>query len=138
MSIDAVADEIERLEAAEEITDEDLERLRETLPTDPRTAIAVKRWLPYPFDELFEYHRDGPHGPYWRTAPARDHPNQVAVQERFAEAARQGGRGTVELDGREVQANAAVVAEQLADVDVVDEDDDGGGGRALSRLRDLL
>lgn len=128
---------IDGLEGADEVTAEDLERVRNELPTHPFLAELTQKALPYPWDEVFEFVNADP--PYWRTKPRRDTPGHRRGQEALAEAAREaselGAEGTVEHDGKEIQANAAYIARRTeGSGSTVAE----SGRRALRRLRSLL
>lgn len=133
---------LRELEAADAVTDDDLQAFKERLPTDPQTARLVDAALPFPWSDVFEYVQPGDRANHWRVTPARDHPNQVRAQERFAEASREaaGTRGTVERDGQVIPKKNAAVADAVAEggTDAGAEDPDGVGQKALSRLRDVL
>lgn len=141
---DRVATELDRLERSERITARDLERFRKSLPTEPFLAEAVSKALPFPLSELFEYVEGSDRqAAYWRVRPERSQPRSPADQEhkeRFAAAARsaEGVSGTVEYQGREVPASAALVAEQIAGESASSGAASETGQLALARLRDLL
>lgn len=132
-----VQETIDELESTETVTEEDLEAAAESFPTDPLLAKLVKKALPPPWDEVFEYVNDGRRR-YWRTKHARDTEGERRSQEAFAEAAAEaeGLTGTVEYEGKEIPASAAYAAEKMKG------SGDGGtptrGRRALSRLRSVL
>lgn len=136
--------EIDRLEAKETITAADLERFRQTLPTEPQVAELVNQALPYPWSDVFEFvHGSERQSAYWRVMPDRSEPRSAAEREqreRFAEAARgaAGRRGTVELDGREVPASAAEIGRALEGERTDATSSTGAGGHALERLRSVL
>lgn len=98
--------ELERLERSEEITTEDLEDLRRSLPTDPPTARLVQKALWYPWSELFEFVEGSDRQrAYWRTKPERAgfrSDADLRSKKDFARAAQEatGLEGTVERDGR--------------------------------------
>lgn len=146
---DDVADALERAEAGEELTAEDLERLRLALPVrPPEVARMVSRALPFPYSDIFEYVEGSERqSPYWRTSPDRSEPRSEAdreARERFTRGTRAGpGTGTVDLGGREVPRSAAraALAQQGADagVDGVEDlVDESRGRKALRRLRSVL
>lgn len=130
---------LEELESIDEITAEDLDAFKQQLPTDPEVARVIDAALPFPWSEVFEF-VEHPETPYWRTAPPRDHPNQVMVQRRFADAARSttGLRGTVERDGQEVQLNAAAIGDTVGGSRFSTARAKATGQKALRRLRDVL
>ncbi len=135
-----IQEEIERLSSKDEINGEDLERFRQSLPTEPAVAEVVNKALPYPWSEVFEYvHGSDRQAPYWRVRPDRSEPRSEAEREhrkRFSEAA--GRRGTVELDGQEVPANAAELGKSLEGERIDTTSSSDSGMRALQRLRSVL
>lgn len=152
-----VDDELDRLEAQDTITAEDLERFRQTLPINPEMAELVQLALPFPFSEMFEFVRGSERqSAYWRLAPDRSEPRSEAerrARERFATATQSGdGRGTIELaDGKIVPVSAARAkaaqdrdqergADAGADVDVEEltSGERRRGRQALRRLRSLV
>lgn len=135
---------LDRLASLEAITEDDLEALRRSLPTDPMLARAVQLSLPYPWSELFEFVEGSERQTaYWRTSPDRRVDRSAADREhkrRFARAARdaRGTEGTVKRDGRTIPTSAAHVADTVSE-EGTDWDDGGDDGeRALRRLQDLL
>lgn len=138
-SIDEVEREFERLETLDEITANDLDRFKRSLPTDPELARVVNVALPSPWGDIFEFvnREDAPH---WRVKPPRNHPNQVRAQEEFADAAREarGIQGTVERDGREVGLAQATIGDQVAGKRFSVAKARAAGQKALRRLRDVL
>lgn len=98
-SLNEVERELECLESLDESSEEDLDRFKQDLPTDPELSRIVNRALPFPWGEVFEF-VNRQDTPYWCTKPARDHPNQIRAQEEFADAAREsrGVRGAVKRD----------------------------------------
>lgn len=135
---------VHRLATLGTITEEDLNEFRLDLPTDPMLAELVKRSLPYPWSELFEYVEASEHRPaHWRTAHDRRAIRSAADLEhkrRFAEAAREarGLEGTVERDGKEIPASAAHVADAVSGETTESDGPAAPGRRALRRLRELL
>lgn len=139
-----VVDGLDELEDQEEITEADLEAFRKRLPSDPTLAMLVDRWLPPPWDEVFEYVSGSERQPaYWRTKPDRRRARSPAERERnerFREAARQseGALGTVDYDGREVPASAAITAETVRGETSAPRAMAASGRKALRRLRSVL
>jgi len=134
------------IQSQEEITAADLEEFREALNAiqDPMTAQAIRTWLPHPWDELYEFvEAGGDRRNYWRVSRNRREPQSEAEaerMERFREAAEKarGVKGTVERDGKEIPASAAVVADETGgDLSVRDRVSESGR-KALQRLRSLL
>lgn len=136
--------ELARLGEAEEITEEDLESLRQSLPTDPPTARLVQKALWYPWSELFEFVEGSDRQQaYWRTKPDRAGFRSDADQrhkEKFARAAREstGLRGTVERGGEEIPASADHVAEAVEAAEPSGTEDSTFASTALARLRSIL
>jgi hypothetical protein len=144
--IDMVAQVLDDMDAddPDEITADDLQRLHDALPRDPKTARVVNKALPYPWSEVFEYvsPSERQRG-YWRTKPDRSQPRSEAdaeVRERFAEANRatEGVEGTVERDGKEVAAPAAYVAAVMGDERFSTTRVKVEGRKAMRKLRDVL
>lgn len=136
--------EFDRIEEADVVTAEDLDRLRRKLPTDPQRARLVDAAMPYPLSEVFEYVSGSEHqSAYWRVSPDRTIPRSQAeadVQERFAEAARQaeGATGTIEHDDREIPVSAKVTAEAVSGARTARNRAARSGRKALRRLREIL
>lgn len=142
MSAD-LRERIEGLEERETMTAEELEDLRRSLPTDPLTARAVKLALPYPWSEVFEYVEGSERqSAYWRTKPDRS--SRSEAQRRRDELAREAGevmtgiQGTVEQEGREIPASAAVFGQVMEGRRFLGRRVARSGRRALRRLRSLL
>lgn len=140
---DVIAD-LEESGPPEEITAADLERLRESLPTDPESARVINRALPFPWGEVFEYvsPSDRQSG-YWRVAPdRRESPpdGMREAQEELAAASQSvaGTEGTVERDGKRVPRNAAAIADRLQGRRLSVARARASGEKALRRLRDVL
>lgn len=135
-SLDEVERELERLESLDEVTEEDLDRFKQVLPTNPKLGRIVNSGLPFPWGEGFEFvdRRDAPH---WRTKPTRDHPNQIQVQEEFADAAHEarGIRGTIQRDGEEVGLAHAKIGDQVEGKRFKTAKARAAGQQALRRLR---
>lgn len=135
---------LDRLASLEAITEDDLEALRRSLPTDPMLARAVQLTLPYPWSELFEFVEGSERQTaYWRISPERRVGRSVADREhkrRFARAARdaRGTEGTVKRDGRTIPASAAHVADTVSGEGTERDDGSDAGERALKRLQELL
>lgn len=135
---------IRRIDRQEEVTPEDLERFRQTLPTEPATGRLVNRALPFPWSEVFEFVEGSDRqSAYWRTRPDRNSPRSEADRrhrERFAEAAREskGLEETVKFGGREIPRSAAAIADKISEASEQGCSESGSGERALNRLREVL
>lgn len=136
--------ELDRLESLDEITEDDLERFRRSLPIDPQLAEVVQLALPYPWSDLYEYvEASERQSAYWRVSPDRRQPRSTADRDhkqRFARAARttRGIEGTVDRNGQEIPASAAVVADKVSQEGSKQISRSESGERALKRLRDLV
>lgn len=123
----------------DELTEQDMKEIRESLPTEPTLARIVELSMPFPWSEVFLYVEDDP--PYWRAKadPAPQSEAEARTRERMAEAAQRarGVEGTVERDGRVIPASAAVTADALADRSYPGKAA-AGGRKALRRLREVL
>lgn len=135
--------ELARLESLDEITADDLQRFKESLPTDPEQAEIVSKGLPAPWSEVFEYvSASERQSAYWRVAPDRSTARSEADREHreeFAETSREyaGVRGTARRDGETVPFNAALVGDKLQGR-LSTARAKAAGKKALQRLRAVV
>lgn len=131
----------------------DLERLRQSLPTEPARARLLSIALPAPLRETFEYVEGSRRqSAYWRCAPERSDPEALSaakLRQRYAfmqaNMDRRGMGGTVTTaDGRRVSAAAQDAADDVRGMDF-HADDDGPteterrrGKRLLDRMKKVL
>lgn len=143
-SVARVEAELQRLDAKEEITERDLQQLKAILPTDPETAEIVKKGMPWPYSEVFEYvsasERQSAH---WRLRPDRSAPRSAAeaeTRQQFTEVAAQttGTRGTIERDGQVIPLSAAWLADSMSGRRFSVARVRSAGQQALQRLRAVV
>lgn len=140
-----LVDELHHVGPAD-LTEEEADEIRKSLPTDPTLARIVKLSLPPPWDEVFVYVPESENGhqpAYWRTKTDQSTPRSEAEQrrnERMRAAAERmrGTRGTVGHDGKEIPASAAIVAEEMAGRRFPGARAVQSGRKVLRRLREQL
>lgn len=132
-----------------DVTDpDDVDRLRQSLPTEPTRARLLKAALPPALDHAIEYVApcDRQAG-YWRRAPPRENPAELSdaeLQQRlaFVRAAKdQRGRdGTTRTaDGRRIPNSARGLEQELAGAEFATDDHDTERGRGiLDRIRTFV
>lgn len=141
---------LERLAAMEiDAADpEDIDRLRQSLPTEPTRARLLKASLPPALDHAIEYvaPSDRQSG-YWRRAPPRSNPAELSDAElkhrlAFVRAARdqRGREGTTRTaDGRRIARSADGLAEQLEGTTFATDDVDAERGQGIiDRIRSFI
>lgn len=127
---------------------DDVDRLRQSLPTEPTRARLLKAALPPALDHAIEYVApcDRQAG-YWRRAPPRKNPAELSdaeLQQRlaFVEAAKEqrGRDGTTRTgDGRRIPNTARGLREELAGSSFATDETDTERGRGiLERIRTFL
>lgn len=140
---EALVEELRHVDPVD-LTEEEADEIRKSLPTDPLLARAVELALPPPWDETFEYCRASERQPaYWRSKSDRSAPRSEAEarkNEQMREAGQRmaGTTGTVEYDGKEIPASAAVVAETMAGRRFPGARAVESGRKVLRRLREQL
>lgn len=132
---------------------DDLERLRQSLPTEPARARLLSMALPSPLRETFEYVESSRRqSAYWRCAPERSDPAALSpaeLRQRYAfmraNMERRGMNGlTQTADGRYVTKAAQDAAADVrgrdfhADDDPPTETERRRGRRLLDRMKEVL
>lgn len=132
-----------------DVTDpDDIDRLRQSFPTEPTRARLLKAALPPALDHAIEYVApcDRQAG-YWRRAPPRKNPAELSdaeLQQRlaFVRAAKdQRGRdGTTRTaDGRRIPNSARGLEQELAGAEFATDTPDTERGRSiLDRVRSFV
>lgn len=129
---------------------EDLDRVRDHLPTEPQRAKIIQAALPAPLRNALEYVSPSERqSGYWRRARERRDLSELSDEEvvqrhEFVQAATdvRGLEGTVRTeDGREIPRSAAVMGDDLEgeDFDVDAEEDRRDKGLSiLNRMREWI